>query len=184
MEHYTALIRHWNRAINLVSRADLEHFQQRHIEDSLQLVELNADPGSDWADLGSGGGLPGVVAACALKGKATKVTLVESDRRKATFLQRTVADLGLAARVICARAEAVEPLAASTVSARALAPLPLLLSYASRHLATDGVAFFPKGASWNDELADARAAWVFDLAVHPSRTGNGVILEVRDLHAR
>ena len=58
------LLSRWNPRINLVSTGDLPHLWQRHIEDSLQLVQ-EIPPGAPFIDLGSGGGFPGLVLAIA-----------------------------------------------------------------------------------------------------------------------
>ena len=68
------------------------------------------------------------------------------------------------------RAEAAPPADATVVSARALAPLPRLLPLVARHLASDGVAVLPKGASWRDELTQARRAWHMAVETRPSAT--------------
>lgn len=176
-----ALLIKWNPAINLVARSTLSAVWERHILDSAQVYRLGIPEGR-WADLGSGGGFPGLVVACMAAGRADplEVTLLEADQRKATFLRTASAHLGLSTRVICDRAEHVLPLGAQTVSARALAALPLLLTYAVRHVATNGRCLFLKGANWSHEVEAARKEWNFDLDVHPSATdAHGAILIVK-----
>jgi 16S rRNA (guanine527-N7)-methyltransferase len=165
---FDAALAKWSAAINLVAPASLSSSWDRHIRDSAQLLPL-APPGARlWADLGAGGGLPGVVIAILVQGTPLRVALVESDRRKAAFLRSQVAEHGLNAAVHADRAEALGPLGADVVSARALAPLDRLLPMVARHLAPDGTALLPKGRSWATELAEARAGWDFDLSEHPS----------------
>lgn len=171
----------WNPAINLVSRATLPQAWDRHILDSAQIFHL-APPSKTWADLGSGGGFPGLVIACLareLRPELT-VTLVESDQRKATFLRQASRELSLDTTVISARIEVVDPLLVSVLSARALAPLGDLLAFTHRHMHPEGTALFPKGTTWRDEVARAREGWHFDYTAHPSATDpNGVILAVK-----
>ena len=171
----------WNPAINLVSKATLPQAWDRHILDSAQIYQL-APPSSHWVDLGSGGGFPGLVIACLATElrPELKVTLVESDQRKATFLRQAARELSLNTAVISARIEAVDPLAADILSARALAPLTDLLAFADRHMRPEGTALFPKGVSWRDEVARAQEGWHFDSVTHPSATDpNGAILAVK-----
>lgn len=185
LANYAALLRRWNPVINLVGPATLDQLEERHISDSLQLLQIRPNPGALWVDLGSGGGLPGIPVACALHGGDTKVVLVESDARKAAFLRRAVSSLDLQAEVMNLRAEAMPPANADTVSARALAPLPKLLSYVCRHLAFDGTALLHKGKTWEDELQAARVQWDFDVEVHSSQTSErGVVLELRNICVR
>lgn len=176
-----ALLKKWNPAINLVAKSTLGHAWERHIVDSAQLYLLGR-PSGHWVDLGSGGGFPGLVIACLATGQGdpVKVTLVESDQRKATFLRLAASQLQVAATVISERIEKIQPLSATTLSARALAALPLLLGFANRHLAEDGACLFPKGSSWPQEVEQAKKDWHFDLQIHPSTTdSDGAILAVK-----
>jgi 16S rRNA (guanine527-N7)-methyltransferase len=166
---YAAALAHWTPAINLVAPATLPQLWPRHILDSAQLYPLAPASARRWADLGSGGGLPGLVIAILARDTPLRVTLVESDRRKAAFLRRQIADLQLAAEVRTARAEALEPLGADVVSARALAPLDRLLPLVDRHLAPGGVALLPKGRGWATEQAQVPAR-LFHVEQLPSAT--------------
>ena len=65
LDRYIALLREWQAKTNLVAPSTLPQLWTRHIADSLQLVDL-APQAKRWADLGSGGGFPGVVLACAM----------------------------------------------------------------------------------------------------------------------
>ncbi len=167
-----ALVAQWTPRINLIAPATLPEIGTRHIADSAQLLALAPRGWTHWADLGSGAGFPGLVIAILTRDRrpSTRITLVDSDQRKAAFLRTAIRDLGLSARVIAARAEAIPPFAADVLSARALAPLPALLPLALRHLAPGGRALFPKGRRAGDEIAAARADWHFDLVTHPSLT--------------
>src|SRR5438477_13089124 len=69
LDRYIALLREWQAKTNLVAPSTLPHLWTRHIADSLQLVAL-APAAKRWADLGSGGGFPGIVLACAMAGTA------------------------------------------------------------------------------------------------------------------
>jgi 16S rRNA (guanine527-N7)-methyltransferase len=98
------------------------------------------------------------------------VTLVESDRRKATFLSQSSQQLDLSITVLTERAEVLPPLSADVVTARALAPLVTLCGIADRHLKGGGVAIFPKGTQWEKELAEAATHWQFDHQHKQSQT--------------
>ena len=172
LARFESLVRKWNPAVQLVSRADLPHLFRRHLDDSAQLLPLAKISGGHWVDLGSGGGFPGLVVAILAVEIAPelRVTCIESDRRKATFLSEAVRELGLMATVLNQRIEDAPPQDADIVSARALAPLPDLLPLALRHLSADGRMIFPKGARYADEVDAARKLWHFDLTQHQSQT--------------
>lgn len=175
---YAAMLRKWNPVINLVSPATLDEIETRHIADSRRLVDIAAPARGNWADLGSGGGFPGMVVAICRPD--LQVTLIESDRRKASFLRSVIREAGLKnAGVMAERIESVDPLNVANVSARALASLPQLMSYVQRHLGPDGKAWLMKGRSWQSEVAAARDIWSFDLIAHPSSTDSeAAILEI------
>lgn len=168
LQSYASALTRWSVAINLVAPASLPDLWQRHILDSAQLFPLMPAGARHWADLGTGGGLPGLVIAILARGGPLRLTLVESDRRKAAFLRTQVAEHGLKAAVVTDRAESLAPLNADVISARALAPLDRLLPMVSRHLAPQGIALLPKGRRWATELAEARRGWSFETADHPS----------------
>ena len=127
-----------------------------HVADSLVALDLPAVRSARRvADLGSGGGFPGLALAIALP--AAHVALVESVGRKCAFLATAVSELGLGnVEVVNARAEAwPEGIGAQDlVVARALAPLPVLLEYAAPLLEPGGVLVAWKGRREPAEEAD------------------------------
>ena len=131
-----------------------------HVADSLVALDLPAVRSARRvADLGSGGGFPGLVLAIALP--AAHVALVESVGRKCAFLATAVSELGLGnVEVVNARAEAwPEGIGAQDlVVARALAPLPVLLEYAAPLLELAGALVAWKGRREPAEEADGAAA--------------------------
>lgn len=163
LEHFHALLQKWSPRINLVAPSTLADARERHIVDSAQVFALAPRDATTWADLGSGGGFPGLVVAILARDLAPdmRVTLIESDQRKCTFLRTVLRECEVAARVITQRIEALDPLATDVLSARALAPLPLLLEFAERHLKPGGLALFQKGAQWENEVTEARRQWQF-----------------------
>jgi 16S rRNA (guanine527-N7)-methyltransferase len=184
LERYATLLEKWNPAINLVSRASLADLWTRHFLDSAQIFALRPKGARSWVDLGSGGGFPGLVVAVLAAEAAPdlRVTLVESDSRKAAFLATAAHDLRLSVTVKAERIEKLAPLGGDVVSARALAPLTDLLGYTARHLARGGRALFLKGATYPQELAAALAKWSFDVHTYPSRTdAAGVVLSIGDI---
>ena len=179
---FAALIRKWNPAINLVAPTTLSDLEQRHIADSAQLAGMPA-PHGNWLDIGSGGGLPGIVVA--IYQPERTVTLMDADRRKVAFLQTAIRQLRLTnCTAICARIEDHPPAMVRHISARALAPLDRLMPYVARHMARDGTAWLMKGRSWHAEVEAARQEWRFDVISHPSMTDpDAAILEINGLHS-
>lgn len=174
LESFAALLRKWNGAINLVSKSTLDDLWSRHILDSAQLATFFPEAKAIWADLGSGGGLPGLVLAIMAHDLKPELSfqLVEADQRKATFLRHVVRELALNVTVSSERIENLPPIGADVLSARALAPLSALCGHAVRHLCPSGIAIFPKGSNSADEIADARKLWSFDVEAFPSLTSD------------
>jgi 16S rRNA (guanine527-N7)-methyltransferase len=181
LKRYVALLERWNARINLVSRGDIRELWPRHLSDSAQLFSLLPRSAAHWTDLGTGAGFPGlVIAALALEARPDlRVTLVESDLRKAAFLGEAARVMGVAPAIRAERIEALAPLEADIVSARALAPLDDLLGMCEGHRRPGGLGLFLKGRSVHDEIAAARRRWRFEPRLHPSGTDSGgAIVEI------
>lgn len=181
LEHLLIMLQKWSPKINLVAKSTLDDAWDRHILDSVQVFDVSSPQSGHWADIGSGGGFPGLVVAILAREYAPElnVTLVESDKRKCVFLKSVLREVGCQAVVRPDRIEAIEPLDATYLSARALAGLPTLLGYAQRHLATDGRAVFLKGAGWKKEIAAAQESWNFTYEKRTSVTDpNAVVLTI------
>jgi 16S rRNA (guanine527-N7)-methyltransferase len=173
LDAYETVLRAWNPKINLISSGDLGFLRARHIDDALALVPL-VPPGTRRAiDLGSGGGLPGLVIAIAT---GIAFDLVESDTRKSAFLREAARVTAAPVVVHNTRIEDADLLPAQLVTARALAPLPRLLELSARFLAPGGIALFPKGDRLEEELTRARRLWTMATAIHQGP--NGPILSV------
>ena len=172
LQVYEALIRKWNPKINLVAPSTLEFLSDRHINDSLQICSHISEITQTIADLGSGGGLPGIVIAIYnLQAAPQRTTvLVESDARKCAFLRTCIRELSLNARVETARIETLEPISADVITARALASLDVLFDWAQPHGHSNTEYLFLKGRMVEAELAVVRDKWSFELDLVPSKT--------------
>ncbi|OZB17237.1 MAG: 16S rRNA (guanine(527)-N(7))-methyltransferase RsmG [Rhodobacterales bacterium 34-62-10] len=184
LEVYVALLEKWTPKINLISKATIPDIWSRHIRDSVQVFRYGPQHFTHWLDLGSGGGMPGLIVAIlsAEKPNESQVSLVESDGRKAAFLRTVLRETGVPGQVLCERIENLAPQQADVISARALADLSTLLGYTQRHLQPDGVALFSKGLRWENEVEIARREWSFTLEALKSETEKGsVILRIGDI---
>ena len=178
LEYFAALIKKWTAKINLISKASRSDLWVRHILDSAQLLKICPRNIQNWLDLGSGGGLPGVVVAILAKEliPTLTMTLVESDKRKSVFLRTAVRELGLNASVLNARIEKLAPMKVDVISARALAELDVLLALAEPHLIKTTVCLFQKGENWQKELSKAQQSWSFQCDITNSETQSGAII--------
>lgn len=175
LESYSRLLTQWQAKINLVAPGTLSEVWHRHFADSAQLVRLAPPDAKTWLDLGSGAGFPGLVVAVLLAEKVPcRVTLCESDTRKAAFLADVKRKLGLAVDIISARIETDSTHASvgrvDVVSARALAPLQRLVPLAAPFFHEQTVGLFPKGREAEKEIAEAATTWRFEAELQPSLT--------------
>jgi len=184
---FESMFRTWASRINLAAPSTLDDVWDRHILDSAQLVPL-ARGALRYLDLGSGGGFPGLVLAFLLKGKpGGQIDLVESNRKKAGFLQAVTGQFSLPARIHARRIdEKISGLEQpEVVTARALAPLPLLLDLAFPWLSTGARGFLHKGRDYRQEIQESSLQWQYDLVEHRSRLdADSVILEITGLKRR
>ena len=134
---FAELLKSWNKAFNLVSRRDINRLQTRHIDDALRLLPRLTLPGR-LLDIGSGGGLPGLVLAIAEPTRP--VALLDRSERKCRLLTQAVAELGVAnVVVVCEDAASYVPSELYTyVVSRAVAPVDTVWKWAEPMLEKQG----------------------------------------------
>jgi 16S rRNA (guanine527-N7)-methyltransferase len=149
----------WNRRINLVSQSTSREIVIRHFVDSLTAAPWIESPEGLLIDIGSGGGFPGIPLRITLPG--LKLTLVESSRKKTSFLAHIVRTLSLdnvtiiRERVDALIGEAACAGAFDTVISRAVFKLPELLRMASFFLKPGGLLIALKGLDPKEEMDEA-----------------------------
>jgi 16S rRNA (guanine527-N7)-methyltransferase len=153
-----ALVREWNERVNLVSRRDVENLEEHHLLHSLMLAKVfRPAVKARVADLGTGGGFPGLPLAILHPG--VSFTLVDSIAKKGRAVADIATALGLRnVRVETTRAEDLRS-KFDFVLGRAVAALPEFLRWAApllipgrRGSPANGVLYF-KGTLWREELA-------------------------------
>ena len=177
---YVAILEKWQHRINLVSPASLSDIWHRHILDSAQLLlhmpVVPVHQRCKILDIGSGAGFPGLVLAILGAGD---VQLVESDQRKAVFLQTVIRELGLSVRVSSQRIETLPACQPDIITARALAALPKLMTLIAPQLHNGLTCLFLKGASVEEELTNFETYSTMLPHLYPSVTNDdGVIVKL------
>lgn len=154
IERYCRSLWQWNEKLNLTRHTDYEKFVSRDLVDSLVLAR-HLEHGERVLDVGTGGGVPGVVIAICRPD--LEVCLSESVAKKARVVEQIVASLGLPIEVFHQRAEdLLNERTFDTLAARAVAPLAKLLTwFADRWGAFDRLLVI-KGPNWAEERREAR----------------------------
>jgi len=160
---YEKLLGDWNERINLVSRASIERMDVQHIADAAAAVRWLPD-GSPVVDLGTGGGLPGIVIA--ILRPELDVTLADTKNKKINFLQNCVRDLNLPKVRVHDAAGAAPEREYKILVCRAFATLEKIVREGRRYLAPHGTICALKGRR---ETVDE------ELAALPGRTRAEII---------
>ncbi|MCA9265896.1 MAG: 16S rRNA (guanine(527)-N(7))-methyltransferase RsmG [Planctomycetales bacterium] len=151
---YCELLWEWNQRMNLTRHDTYEKFVSRDLVDSLQLAAC-LEAGEEVLDVGSGGGVPGIVVA--ILRPDIEVSLCESTGKKAMALDDMVQRLKIPVPVYHDRAETVlEDLRFSTVMARAVGPIDKMLGWFQNHWDSIGRLLLIKGPKWVEERGTAR----------------------------
>ena len=164
---YVALVEKWQKRVNLVSASTLPDIWLRHIWDSAQLALLIPPATGRILDVGSGAGFPGLVLAALCDAECH---LVESDQKKAVFLQTVIRETGIRAIIHNARVESLPPYQPDIITARALAPLDRLLDLLSAQMRPGTRCLFLKGAQAEAELGALADRSDIAHRLHPSLT--------------
>ena len=163
--------------LGVVSEADHDRLWDRHVTDSLRPLACIPDQAT-LADLGSGGGLPGIPIAIARPD--TTVTLVEARRRRVAFLELAIDTLGLPnVQVLASRVEDA-PLRVSGCTARALAPAVEAWRLASPLLPRGGFLIYWAGRSWDRRQMEDLAGMGLEAEVcsPPSTVWHGSVVKM------
>lgn len=158
---YLALLQRWNATYNLTSVREPRQMLTQHLADCLAVVgPLNGalhGRAADVLDVGSGGGLPGVVLA--IMNPEMRVTCVDAVGKKAAFVQQVAAELRLATlKSVHARVEKLPVGQFGAITSRAFSSLADFVGATSAHLAPDGFWVAMKGKVPDEEIAALPAA--------------------------
>ena len=154
LDRYCRILWRWNEKLNLTRHTNYDLFVSRDLADSCALTALLADR-EEVLDVGSGGGVPGVVIA--ILRPDLDVTLCESMQKKARVLEAIVKEMKLRTAVHHTRAEhLLEDLRYDSVVARAVGPLWKILTWFEPHWASLSRLLLIKGPKWVEERSEAR----------------------------
>ena len=165
-EKYEAILKAFQRKLNLIGKSTETKIWARHFYDSafstkfiLDIISRNAKKKYNLIDVGSGAGFPGLVIAllCQKKPNIT-FTLIESNKKKAFFLENVISHLELNVKVLNKRVEE-EREKFDFIVARAVAPLNKLLNLVRKISKKDSILLAFKGQSWKEEVRLLKKEW-------------------------
>ena len=158
---YLALMQRWNATYNLTAVRDPAQMLTQHLADCLAVIgplrrhllsHFSAAKAVRLLDVGSGGGLPGVVIA--ILNPNIDVTCVDTVGKKAAFVQQVAAELRLRnLHAVHSRVEEMKLAPFAVITSRAFASLPDFVRLTRKQLTTDGVWMAMKGKHPADEVA-------------------------------
>ena len=130
-EIFVSMLQQINEEINIISKETAKNqvIRERHIVDSAQIIEFIDLNRNIITDIGSGGGMPGIIISIMIKNQknTAKVHLYEKSHHKSSFLRKVSRDLRLNTEVMQKNVFEAENLESGTIMARAFKPLPIIL---------------------------------------------------------
>jgi 16S rRNA (guanine527-N7)-methyltransferase len=173
-ESFISMLQKRNEEINIISKetSKNEVIRVRHIVDSTQVIEFIDLNSNIITDIGSGGGMPGIIISIMLKNlkKTTKIYLYEKSYHKSAFLRKVSRDLKLNTEVIQQNIFEAENLESGTIMARAFKPLPIVLDLVSKNFNSYKNLILFMGKNGEKILEETLKNWDFDLEKKKSIT--------------
>jgi len=136
-EVFTSMLKQGNEEINIISKETAKNgvIRERHVIDSAQIIEFVDLNSNIITDIGSGGGLPGIIISIMIKSlkSSVKVHMYEKSHHKSNFLRKVSRDLKLNTEVIQENIFEAQNLKSGTIMARAFKPLPVVLDLVKKN---------------------------------------------------
>ena len=177
-ERFISLILEKNQEINIISKKTESIIRERHIIDSAQAIDLIDLNDTICSDLGSGGGLPGIVLAIMMKNlnQTMKFNLYEKSHLKSVFLRNVSRKLKLNTEVIEGDVFEIKNLKSETVIGRAFKPLPVVLELMSKNFTNCKNLILFMGKNGKQTLNEAFKVWKFEYKEKMSLTSDDSFL--------
>ena len=185
-ELFVSMLQQKNQEINIISKetAKNEVIRERHISDSAQVIEF-VDLNSDIiTDIGSGGGMPGIVISIMIKNQKNsgKVHLYEKSHHKSSFLRKVSRDLKLNTEVMQKNVFEVKNLESGTIIARAFKPLPIILDLVNKNFSSYKNLIVFMGKNGEKVLEETLINWDFDFEKKKSITSeDSFLLNIKNI---
>ena len=185
-ESFIAMLQKRNEEINIISKETAKNdvIRERHIVDSAQIIDFVDLNSTTITDIGSGGGMPGIIISIIIKNlkKPIKMNLYEKSHHKSSFLRKVSRDLKLNTEVIQENIFDAQNLESGTIMARAFKPLPIILELVYRNFSNYKNLILFMGKNSEKILEDTLKIWDFDFEKKKSITSeDSFLLNIKNI---
>ena len=185
-ESFIAMLQKRNEEINIISKETAKNdvIRERHIVDSAQIIDFVDLKSTTITDIGSGGGMPGIIISIMIKNlqKSIKVNLYEKSHHKSSFLRKVSRDLKLNTEVIQKNIFETQNIDSGTIMARAFKPLPIVLELVYRNFSNYKNLILFMGKNGEKILEDTLKVWDFDFEKKKSITSeDSFLLNIKNI---
>ena len=189
LESLISMIQKKNEEINLISKktSDKEAIRQRHIIDSVQIIDFVDLNCNTTCDLGSGGGMPGLIIAILMKKlkKSMQIKLYEKSYHKCAFLKDVSEKLELNTEIIQKDIFKIKNIETGTIMSRAFKPMPIILDLVQKNFQKYKNIILFMGKSGRKILNDTLKIWDLDYEEHKSLTSkDSFLLNIKNMEKK
>ena len=189
LESLISMIQEKNREINIISKKMSEKgtIRERHIIDSAQIIDFVDLNSNTTCDLGTGGGMPGLIVAIVMKKlkHSMKINLFEKSYHKCVFLKEVSKKLNLNTEIIQKDVFTVKDIETGTIMTRAFKPMPIILELVNQNFKKYKNLILFMGSSGRKILNDTLKEWNIDFEKKKSLTNdNSFILNIKKIEKK
>ena len=189
LESFVSMIQNKNLKINLISRktSEKEAIRQRHIVDSVQIIDFIDLNSNTTCDLGSGGGIPGLIIAILMKKlkNSMKIKLYEKSYHKCVFLKDVSKKLELNTEIIQKDIFKIKNIETGTIMSRAFKPMPIILDLVQKNFGKYKNIILFMGKSGRKILNDTLKIWDLDYEEKKSLTSkDSFLLNIKNMEKK
>jgi len=188
-EKFISMIIDKNKEINLISEktAINDIIRKRHVIDTAQVIDFVDLNSNTTCDLGTGGGMPGIVIAIMFKNlkKRMKVNLYEKSHHKSSFLREVSRELNLDTEIIQKDVFETSKLKTGTIMARAFKPMSVVLELVQKNFYSYKNLILFMGKNGKQTLKENLKNWDFDYSEKKSLTSvDSFLLNIKNIKKR
>ena len=189
LENLIGMIQKKNKEINIISRKNFDQgvIRQRHIVDSAQIIDFVDLNTNTTSDLGSGGGIPGLIIAILMKKlkNSMKIKLYEKSHHKCVFLKDVSEKLELNTEIIQKDIFKLRDIETGTIMSRAFKPMPIILDLVQKNFRKYKNIILFMGKSGRKILNETLKIWDLDYEEKKSLTNkDSFLLNIKNMEKK